>query len=713
MIQRLVLTLDAERDRWFLWWPVLFGTGVSGYFALSFEPPLTILVAAAGAASFFHFVSRRNGLWVVPAAAIAAIACGSAAAKFRTESVRAPVLADEGVRVTLTGWLHLVEPRPNGGQRLTIRVASVNRMAREDWPALVRVSSRYAVTALSPGEFLSVAAVLSPPPGPALPGAFDFARSAWFQRLGAVGFATGRPEMVPPPGAPPFSVSVSAAIEATRLSITRRITSALPGETGAIAAALITGERGGISDETNNAYRVSGLFHVLSISGLHMVVMAGALFWLVRLLLATVPGLVLQLPARKIAAVIALLGALGYLLISGAAVATVRSYVMISIMFLAVLLDRPAVALRNVAIAASVILLLAPESILDPGFQMSFAAVTALVAVHEALRVRRERLDRLGVGAARLPGPVRLLQEIVLSTVIASVAVAPFGIYHFHNTQTMALLANIGAIPVCNLLVMPAALATMIAMPFGLEQAPLQLMGWGITLMNEVAARVAAIPGAIWRLPDIPVSAFVMMVAGGLWLLLWRTSWRYAGLAAVVAGMALAPFQPRVDLIIGRDGNALAYRQTDGTLGIIAPAAAAFEATRWLEHDGDDRTLTAARAATTARCDQSACAASVDNRPLALLLHPVAVAEECARATILVAAFDLPAACRHQRSAAAADGGAMSPAAPPPITIDRVALRQRDVVTIRFAEDGRTVVQSTNAPRFRRPWGQTSFPAAN
>ena len=258
-----------------------------------------------------------------------------------------------------------------------------------------------------------------------------------------------------------------------------------------------------------------------------MVIMAGAVFLSIRLALAAIPAIALRYPIKKWAAAGAMAGALGYLLISGAAFATVRSYIMISIMFLAVLLDRPALALRNVALAALGILLVWPESLFDPGFQMSFAAVVALVSVYEWVRGREEEQaawrPRRVIRAGLL-----FLGGIVLSTLVASLAVAPFGIYHFHNTQQFAILANLLAIPICNLIVMPAALAALVALPFGLEAAPLWVMGLGIEAMVWCAQAVAALPGAVGRMPAIPTHAFVLMVAGGLWCALWHKRWRLA-----------------------------------------------------------------------------------------------------------------------------------------------------------------------------------------
>ena len=412
-------------------------------------------------------------------------------------------------RSTSTAIVELIEPRATKGQRLTIRVTAMEKHEAHAWPARVRIRTLAETSALKPGDAVRVKATLSPPPGPSLPGDYDFARAAWFSGAGCRRLRHGRGrDRRRTPREPPLSLRLGAAIARVRQAIGQRVLQALPGETGAIANALITGERGGISEATNQAFRDSGLFHILSISGLHMVIMAGAVFLSIRLVLAAIPAIALRYPTKKWAAAGAMAGALAYLLISGAAFATVRSYIMISIMFLAVLLDRPALALRNVALAALLILLVWPESLLDAGFQMSFAAVVALgFGLRMAARARR---GARGLDAPRRAsrGRVLFFGGIVTSTLVAGLAVAPFGIYHFHNTQQFAILANLAAIPICNLLVMPAALASLLAMPLGLEAAPLWAMGLGIEAMVWCAQAVAALPGAVGRVPAMPTYAF-------------------------------------------------------------------------------------------------------------------------------------------------------------------------------------------------------------
>jgi competence protein ComEC len=684
----LVRHLEAEHDRWFLWLPVLFGAGIAGYFALPSEPSFGAAALPVVAALALHLAGPRMGFAGLVTGAILAAALGLTAAKIRTEAVRAPVLQVRTGPVDVYGHVELVEPRATGGQRLTLRVTAMEKQHAETWPARVRVRMASESAALRPGDHVRVRATLSPPPSPALPGDYDFARTAWYAGLGAVGFSRASAEKIESAVEPPLSLSAKAAIARVRQAIGQRVVAALPGETGAIANALITGERGGITEATNQAFRDSGLFHILSISGLHMVIMAGAAFVAIRLLLAAIPSVALRYPIKKWAAGGAMLGALGYLLISGTAVATVRSYIMISIMFLAVMLDRPALALRNVALAALLILAVWPESLLDPGFQMSFAAVVALISAYEWLRTRDEA--RGGSQRRGMLGKALLfLGGIVFSTLVAGFAVAPFGIYHFHNTQQFAILANLLAIPVCNVLVMPASLAALVLMPFGLEALPLWLMGLGIDAMVWCANAVARLPGAVGRVPAIPTPAFALMVVGGLWWTLWGARWRILGLVPIALGLMLAPTGRRPDVLVGRDASLVAVRAGGGKLSALAGRGSTFELERWLEHDGDGRPAHEAAKGDAFRCDELGCTAWVKGMRVAVSGSAAALRDDCA-ASIVIQKFPRPKDCH-----------------PPGALIDTRALAAGGSHAITI-ENGRIRVDTVADARGERPWAMAS-----
>lgn len=633
--------IDAERSRFFLWAPVVFGAGIAAYFALPFEPGWMLAAGLVVLAVLLRAVLRSGQLSSVAATALLLMAAGFADAKWRVEYVRAPVLQKQLNSADVEGEVLRVEARPPRGQRLTIQVSSISGLSDDKTPRLVRVRTLSKTAMVAPGDRVRLKANLAPPSKPALPGGFDYARAAWFERIGGVGYTFAAPVVLPRTDALSWSGRWLLSVENLRSGIGARIRAALPGETGAIATALITGERGGISEATNTSYKNSGLYHILSISGLHMVIMAGAVFYLTRLMLAAIAPLALRYPIKKWAAATGIAGALAYLTISGGAFATVRSALMIVVIFSAVLLDRPALALRNVAVSALLILIVYPESLFDAGFQMSFAAVTGLIATYEEVRRRAKRSSD--------PHPViRVMMffgGIVTSTLIASVAVAPFAAYHFHQSQQYAVLANLIAIPVCNFIVMPAALATLLLMPFGLEAWALTPMGLGIEAMSWCAGIVGALPGAVGHVPAIPALAFALLVLGGLWLALWQTQLRLAGIGFAVAGVAMAPLLPRPDLFIARNGALVAARGADGLLSALPARQSKFELERWLEYDGDARSAEEVEKAAGFTCDGIGCVSEIKGLVLSVARHPAAVAEDCATARILVLSVPRPKGC--------------------------------------------------------------------
>src|SRR5262245_47925473 len=427
--------LEAEQDRWMLWVPVLFAAGVLTYFASADEPALRLALALLIGALGFCLALRHAPLGLCIGGAALVFALGFAVAKLRTEMVRAPVLAQELRYVTVSGFVEAHELRDKGRARIMLRVLAVGDLKPEDTPYRVRVSvpAKWAAGALI-GEAVTLRATLQPPPEPIEPGGFDFARSAWFARLGATGYATSKVAPFAGAPAPPCDLAAWSKVDALRAAINARIRAALSGETGGIAVALITGERAGISEEVNQSMRDSGLTHILSISGLQMAIMAGTVFWLVRALLALVPGLALRYPIKKWSAAAALAAATFYLALSGAAVPTVRSWIMMSIVLIAVMLDRPALTMRNVALAALTILVVSPESLFDVSFQMSFAAVVALVALYEWLsRREREALGDVSPLWSALRRGWALVMGAALTTFVAGTASAPFAVYHFHR----------------------------------------------------------------------------------------------------------------------------------------------------------------------------------------------------------------------------------------------------------------------------------------
>ncbi|HMN87954.1 MAG TPA: ComEC/Rec2 family competence protein, partial [Bauldia sp.] len=443
---RLVLpvsaTLDRELDagRGFLWLPVAFGAGIVVYFALPREPSAIALVGLAAILAASAWQVRRRAAAFRILVILAALAAGTTVMKLRTEALAAPVLPRE-MTAAVQGFVAGMEAA-RGGARLLLRVASIEGLPPAATPRTVRVTVRTREEGLAVGDALSLRARLSPPSGPVIPGGYDFGRAAFYDGIGAIGFAYGAPQPVDL-GPAPLGIRLLAPVSDLRAGIRARVLAALPGDNGEIAAALIMGDQGGISERAQEAMRASGLGHVLSISGLHMALVAGSAFWLIRALLALAPGLALRRPIKKWAAAGALAVASFYLLISGGGVATERAYVMFAVMLLAVLLGRRAVTLRNVAIAALVVLVLEPESVLSASFQMSFAATVALVSGYEAIsRLRDRRLDLAEHDAPGLSGrALAWMGGLFLTSLIAGLATTPFGAYHFQRLAPLSLLA--------------------------------------------------------------------------------------------------------------------------------------------------------------------------------------------------------------------------------------------------------------------------------
>lgn len=291
--------LDAERERWFLWVPIGLGCGIALYFAQPSEPRLGVGLAAFAIALVLAIVRQTGTVSIFVAGALLWVSVGFVAAKIRSDMVAAPILERPVNNALVEGLVELVEFRVGRGQRITVFVSKVGELGPDKRPFRVRVRTLSSLDGLSPGHAVRLKATLSPPAPPILPGDYDFGRAAWFQRIGAVGYALRKPELIAPPDVVPLRLQFFAEVERVRRIVTLRIVSALPGERGHIAAAMITGERGGITERTNDAYRAAGTFHILSISGLHMVVMAGAIFWTIRLAFAALPGLALRVPVKS------------------------------------------------------------------------------------------------------------------------------------------------------------------------------------------------------------------------------------------------------------------------------------------------------------------------------------------------------------------------------------------------------------------------------
>jgi competence protein ComEC len=670
--------IEADQRRLFLWLPVAMGAGIVAYFGAREEPNLWApLLALALTGCLAVRLSRRGGVGFRVALAAAAAFGGFAAGCLRTASVAAPVL-DRPRVARLVAFVETVEVRGSGG-RLVLRPVSLQGLAIDRLPQRVRVTIPNRPTMVA-GDTIAGLARLLPPPEPSRPGGYDFAREAFFGGLGAVGSMAGAIQLVPAPAALGWSQRWAAAVDRARNDVTRRIASAIGGPSGGVAASLVTGKRGLIPESTNDDLRAAGIYHVVSISGLHMVLAAGMVFWAVRALLALSPALGARWPIKKIAAVAGMLAAAGYNNFAGSEIATQRSLVMILVMLGAVLADRPAFSMRNLALAALVVLALEPESLLGPSFQMSFGAVAALIAVFEKNDGSALSQEGWAGFAAPTPspqappvGPVlrwvlaarRHVLLAILTTLVAEAATGPFSLYHFQRVTPYGLVGNALTLPLVSCIVMPAAVIGIVAIPFGWDAPIWQVMGWGVESMLRISAMVAQWPGSTAAMPAFGPGALGLLTLALLAATLCRSALRWGAVALLGGGIAMASVAPRPILLATADGRSLAVRAPDGRLAVVGRGPSDFVLEQWLRSDGDlrahdDRSLFAGP-----RCDPAGCVSRLpDGRAVAQVLRPDAFREDCGRAAVIVSPLAAPPFCK------------------PPVLLDARRLAESGAVTI-------------------------------
>lgn len=628
----------VERARWPLWLPVLLGCGIGVYFALPVEPPLMLgWMMAGGFAALTLWLRAKHLIGrAILAAGVCAFALGIGVAGVRTWWVAAPVLSHEIGPLSISGQVAVLEKRTKG-LRVTLEKLTIQGFSPDKVPQTVRVTLMGAQPSFVAGDWLTVRGKLSPPPGPAAPGAFDFQRQSYFRGLGGVGFSFGPAKVV---GTAPQTgvASLGYAFQRLRSSISARVRAQIDGPAGEVAAALTTGARGGIPKDILDAMRASGLAHLLAISGLHVGLVAGIVFFAVRAILAIISPLALRYPIKKWAAVGAISGALFYALIAGATVPTQRAFLMVGLVLLAVLTDRRALSMRSVAWAALAILLFAPEALLGASFQLSFAAVVALIATYEVLR-QHEWLHAKDGSTVKAVG--RYILGVAITTLVAGLATAAFAAFHFNRVADYSLAANLFAVPLTALWIMPWGVLAFALMPFGLEGLALAPMGWGIEAVVWVAKTVSSWPGSQRMVPAFPTWGLVVFALGGLWAALWQGSWRRWGILPATIGLLSVFVLETPDILIDATGKLAAVKTKAGGYNVSTLTAKRFERDVWLRRAGLDAEegrwpKASATDHQVVRCDAQGCAYQVKGRGLVAFVHaPEALLEDC-RATVVI-----------------------------------------------------------------------------
>jgi competence protein ComEC len=625
-----------------LWTPVAFGSGAAIYLALPAEPLALVAWAVVGLAGMMLFAAARMNLGrpAVVCLVLTAFALGGfAAAKLRTQSVRAPIApAGGGVRA-IEGFVVDVASPGQGGPRLLVAPIRISGLEPKTTPIRIRITLRDDDALPAPGTAISVKGMINAPPSPASPGSYDFARDAFFDGVGGVGFAL-TPIVPIQADPPPWRLALEMKVNSVRWALAKRIVAEMGVESGGLAAAMTTGHEAFVPKEQVEDLRASGLAHIISISGLHMAIVGGFTFAAVRLGVAAWPWAALRVSSKKVAAAAGLLAVILYLVISGAPAPAERAAITAGAAFLAILVDRRAISLHTLAIAALVILAMQPEAVAAPGFQMSFAATAALVALAEAWPRPAKEINT--------PWPIRTVQAVGVWTAasigasfVAGLATGPFAMQHFNRVSTFGLVANLLTAPISSFLMMPALAIGAVLAPLGLGAVPLAAADVAIDTMNMVAAWVAGMPGSQRIFASAPAWTLPAAFVGILWLCLWRGPLRWLGLPLALA-VWLTPRPPAPDAWISADGATVAVRRGDEAV-LLRPDAKLFAAELWARRRGLVVAMPEARGGGY-DCDRWSCAPlkdSADPRIAAIFTRRVSTIEKkqplfCAWAEVVV-----------------------------------------------------------------------------
>lgn len=694
----------AEREQWPLWAPVALGAGIAAWFSL--KTPQLWLAASAIGPGLALLCWRLGATGRLIGWAGLLITAGLLLAWARAEAVRAPVFPHDGGARVITGVIESRQTLGDGRERFLLKVETLEGHGPEDTPARIRLTSRSAQeTELARGARVRVRAWLQRPPGPSVPGGYDFARRAWFERIGAVGTPLGQIAVLDAPEQ--VKSGPAEALEAARDWLTDRLRARIGGEAGGMAAALVTGDRSGIRTDVTEAMRDSGLAHLISISGLHIGLVTGVVFWLTRRTLALSPTLALRLPLKTIAALTAAGAAVAYTLIAGASLPTVRSCLATLIVLAGLLIGREAISLRMVAAGAGLILLFRPEALLNPSFQLSFAAVTGLVALYQSRFaerwLRRQEADGWGRKALRWSA------GLIVSSLVAEAMLSPIAIAHFNQTGVYGVIANFIAIPLTSIAIMPGLMLAIAAESVGGLPWVTEWVRGSINLLIAIAREVSSWDGAVarWRSPG--GGAFCLIMLGLLWMCLWRTRARFWGLGITAAGLLLAVLTPPPDLFISADGGVMAVRLESGPdagkLAFSSLRRGKFTRAMWLEDSGLDarsvmrldevRGAAENKAGLVQACTEGLCRVSVRRGGrwwritwVKQWVETPALKQLCRESDVVIAPRRLPRWCT-----------------PRALKLDAAGRAETGAVTLRFLQNGTLEMNTAEAQRGHHPWG--------
>lgn len=560
-IENLQENFFAERERWIAWLPVLFGVGIGLFFCFKYEPSKWLTVIAVEALLVLAYIWRFKPERLILVTALFMVAMGFTDIQLQSIYKAKSIQFPEGNEVNyIQGRIIRTDKSSKGKVRLLLSDVSDYRQPRK---GNVRVTLTAKKSTLKAGQCVEMIATLMRPSTPALPGGYQFDRKAFFEGLSAVGYTNSPVYEVECPQSPSFWQKLGLMVSTLRHKVVTRINHELPPDEAGVVAAVVAGDRAGISRKITNHYRDSGLAHFLSISGLHMSMIAAMAFFALRLLISLVPYFALHADSKKAAAVFAIFMSFVYLLISGAEIPSQRAFITTFVVLLGVLFSRQAISMRMVSIAALTVLIISPQALIGASFQMSFAAVVVLIAFYEKFA---GAIHRYFAGKGILKIVLAYIAGLLISDLVASLATLPFAIYHFNRIAIYTSLGNFLAGPIIGLIIMPFVLVALFLMPFGLDLLPLKIVGFGVMLVNKITAWVAGLPDAGYQVLAMPFWGLMLIVFGTLWVAIWLRPWRKWGFIAVMVGVMSMALVQKPDVLYDASGTTISVADNDGNL---------------------------------------------------------------------------------------------------------------------------------------------------
>ncbi|MCH2547030.1 MAG: ComEC family competence protein [Alphaproteobacteria bacterium] len=644
----------AERPRWILWIPVFIGTGVGIYFSLPNEPslpPLWLSVFAFALLAYWGFYNQKTLLGNSAILAMC-IALGLSVAAQRTAYIAAPIIERQLYPQTITGVVAEITTRPET-TRLTLENAVIKSLSHEDTPKYITVSLRsHADKAIELGDKIELRAGFFPPPKPVIAGGFAFHRHFFFKQIGAMGYAIGsdQPKILIKAR---DSTSIASQILQKRHDIAQWLIQHMSKREGAVAAALMVGESRAIPPDIYESMRQSGLVHVLSISGMHLTLAAGIFFFSARLIFAAIPQFAARCDTKKYAAIVALIGTFIYLLLAGMPISAQRSFVMVALVLSAVMISRTVTPVRSLCMAATLLLVFTPESLLNPGFQLSFAATLAILAYYERWIETRNKL---------LPEEWNWKQKqkqfwngIVATSTVATFATMPFILHHFEGLPLYSVLANLVVMPLASFWIMPMVVLVLVTLPLGIAGWFLPVLKWGISMMLAMAQWIVTLPYAILDTPPLSTPWLVVITFGGLWLCLWQTRWRYLGVVPMLAGLMSLGFYHPPDMVISADAKKIAVRTSPDTITMLRGQRRGFTQDGWKRFlRTESYELLRKANSKHIRCDDRGCIYTWNGQEIAFSYHRATLQEDCAKSDMVItplwpAYYDTQSFCGHTK----------------------------------------------------------------